>query len=66
VRPKDVVAGFLAAWNRHDARALAALFAERAEFVSAVGAWWKRYRTPAGAVGRAPPSGLAPWEWRVR
>jgi hypothetical protein len=28
VRPKDVVAGFLAAWNRHDARALAALFAE--------------------------------------
>jgi uncharacterized protein (TIGR02246 family) len=41
VRPKDVVAGFLAAWNRHDARALAALFAEQAEFVSAAGLWGK-------------------------
>ncbi len=39
VRPTDVVAGFLAAWNRHDGRALAALFAEQAEFVSAAGAW---------------------------
>jgi uncharacterized protein (TIGR02246 family) len=41
VRPKDVVTAFLEAWNRHDSKALGGLFAEHAEFVSVVGAWWK-------------------------
>ena len=41
VRPVDVAAGFLAAWNRHDARALARLFAEGADFVGMAGAWWR-------------------------
>ena len=41
VRPMDVVTAFLAAWNRHDSKALAALFVEHAEFVSVVGAWWR-------------------------
>jgi len=32
---------FAEAWNRHDARALAALFAERADFVNVIGLHWR-------------------------
>lgn len=38
-RPVDVVRGWEAAWNSADADALAALFAEDAEFVNLVGLW---------------------------
>jgi uncharacterized protein (TIGR02246 family) len=40
-RLKDVPAAFIAAWNRHDMTALAALFAEDADFVNVVGLWWR-------------------------
>src|SRR5688572_20242345 len=39
--PEEVAAAFVDAWNRHDMRALAALFAEDASFVNVVGLWWK-------------------------
>lgn len=38
--PVDVIAGWERAWNAGDADALAALFAEDAEFVNVVGLWW--------------------------
>jgi uncharacterized protein (TIGR02246 family) len=51
VRPVDVATAFLAAWNRHDARALAALFAEGADFVGMAGVWWRgRAEIEAGHV----------------
>ena len=37
---RDVVAGFPKAWNRHDARAIANLFAEDGDVVNVVGWWW--------------------------
>ena len=39
--PADFPGVFVNAWNRHDTRALAALFAEDANFVNVVGVWWK-------------------------
>lgn len=41
LRLEDVPATFIAAWNRHDAASLAALFAEDADFVNVVGLWWR-------------------------
>lgn len=41
LRLEDVPAAFIAAWNRHDMAALAALFAEDADFVNVVGLWWR-------------------------
>src|SRR3712207_2006654 len=38
---EDVPAAFVDAWNRHDMPALAGLFAEDANFVNAVGMWWR-------------------------
>ena len=38
--PEDIPRLFAEAWNRNDARALADLFAEDAEFVNVVGIWW--------------------------
>lgn len=38
--PSDVVAAWERAWNAGDADALAALFADDAEFVNVVGLWW--------------------------
>ncbi|WP_343712673.1 SgcJ/EcaC family oxidoreductase [Inquilinus sp.] len=46
---EDVPAAFILAWNRHDMAALAALFAEDADFVNVVGAWW-RSRAEIGAA----------------
>lgn len=39
--PQTVPGAFMEAWNRHDMQALAALFAEDANFVNVVGMWWK-------------------------
>ena len=39
-QPKDVAAGFAAAWNASNADALAGLFAADADFVNVVGLWW--------------------------
>ena len=36
----EVVQAFSDCWNRHDAKALAGLFASDAEFVNVVGLWW--------------------------
>lgn len=38
---RQIPARFEAAWNRHDMKALAALFAEDADFVNVAGTWWK-------------------------
>jgi uncharacterized protein (TIGR02246 family) len=40
----DVPILFTNAWNSHDAAALAALFAEDADFVNVVGIWWRDRR----------------------
>lgn len=39
-KPEDVIDRWRAGWNASDADALAALFAEDAEFVNVVGLWW--------------------------
>ena len=36
----EVARAFADCWNRHDAKALAGLFAPDAEFVNVVGLWW--------------------------
>ncbi len=38
---RAVVAAYEDAWNRHDMRALDALFADDAEWVNIVGMWWR-------------------------
>lgn len=40
-RPEDIAPAFAAAWMDRDADALAALFAEDADFVNVVGIWWE-------------------------
>ncbi|MBE9636570.1 YybH family protein [Salipiger mangrovisoli] len=39
-RPEDFPAAFADAWARRDGAAIAALFAEDAEFVNVTGLWW--------------------------
>lgn len=39
-QPEDFGAAFVAAWMARDAGALAALFAQDADFVNVVGLWW--------------------------
>jgi uncharacterized protein (TIGR02246 family) len=39
--PEDMPEAFRAAWMARDAGALAALFAEDADFVNVVGLWWR-------------------------
>jgi uncharacterized protein (TIGR02246 family) len=38
---RHTVMGLQEAWNRHDTKAFANLFAEDADFVNVAGAWWK-------------------------
>jgi uncharacterized protein (TIGR02246 family) len=38
---RQTVMGLQEAWNRHDMKAFASLFAEDADFVNVAGAWWK-------------------------
>jgi uncharacterized protein (TIGR02246 family) len=38
---RQTVIGLQDAWNRHDMKAFANLFAEDADFVNVAGAWWK-------------------------
>jgi uncharacterized protein (TIGR02246 family) len=38
--PESIPEAFAAAWNRKDARALASIFDDDAEFVNVVGLWW--------------------------
>ena len=40
-KPDDIPHLFAEAWNKRDATALAALFAENADFVNVVGLWWQ-------------------------
>lgn len=42
--PGDLVWLLAEAWSRNDAAALAGLFAEDADFVTAVGLWWRNRR----------------------
>ncbi len=37
----SVVSRFIEAWNSHDMKAFANLFAEDADFVNVIGLWWK-------------------------
>jgi uncharacterized protein (TIGR02246 family) len=39
--PRAVVDAFIRSWNSHDMKALAELFTEDADFVTAEGKWWK-------------------------
>lgn len=39
-KPDDIPEQWVEAWNKRDARALANLFVEDAEFVNVVGLWW--------------------------
>ncbi|WP_202922937.1 SgcJ/EcaC family oxidoreductase [Nesterenkonia haasae] len=39
--PEELPNAFAAAWNRHDANSLAALFVEDADFINVVGLWWE-------------------------
>ena len=52
--PERIPEAFVEAWNRRDARALAALFDEDAEFVNVVGLWWH----DRAAIERAHAYGL--------
>lgn len=54
-RPEDIPVAFAAAWAARDAGALAALFAEDADFVNVVGLWWH----DRAAIERAHAYGLA-------
>ncbi|MEM7642999.1 MAG: SgcJ/EcaC family oxidoreductase [Pseudomonadota bacterium] len=47
--PEDFVPAFIAAWMARDGTALAALFAEDADFVNVVGIWWE----DRGAIAKA-------------
>ena len=38
---RAVASGLTEAWNRHDMKAFAALFAEDADFVNVIGLWWR-------------------------
>ena len=51
--PQDLVRLFAEAWNRGDADAIGALFAQDADFVNVVGLWWRRRRDIAKAHGYA-------------
>jgi uncharacterized protein (TIGR02246 family) len=42
--PEDLPRLFAKAWKNGDAAALAALFADDADFVNVVGLWWRRQR----------------------
>src|SRR5690554_2284302 len=39
-RPESIPEAFVESWNRKDAKALAGIFDEDAEFVNVVGLWW--------------------------
>lgn len=39
--PEEVPGDFAAAWNRHDMKALARLFSDRADFVNVIGLHWR-------------------------
>ena len=52
--PEDLPHAFAAAWMARDARALAALCAEDADFVNVVGIWWQ----DRAAIERAHHYGL--------
>lgn len=41
---RQIPARFEVAWNQHDMKALASLFAEDADFVNVAGVWWKGRR----------------------
>ena len=51
--PDAAIDRFADAWNAGDARALAALFDEDADFVNVVGIWWRRRRAIEKAHGYA-------------
>ena len=52
-RPQALVEGFIRAWNARDARALGALFAEDADYVTAKGNWMKGRAWIEGQLERA-------------
>lgn len=69
--PQDIPQAFAAAWAARDAAALAALFAEDAEFVNVVGLWWHDRAAIERAHGYAlrsffSQSTLSPGVVRVR
>ena len=51
--PRSLVDGFVRAWNAHDAKAIGALFADDADYVSARGNWMKGRAWIEGQLARA-------------
>lgn len=41
LKPEDIPRLFTEAWNEHNARAIADLFIEDADFINVTGIWWK-------------------------
>ena len=39
-KPREIAERFAEAWNRYDARSIAELFFEKADFVNVTGKWW--------------------------
>jgi uncharacterized protein (TIGR02246 family) len=39
-QPEDIVAHFVDSWNKKDARKLASVFDESADFINVTGLWW--------------------------
>ncbi|MDF0600102.1 SgcJ/EcaC family oxidoreductase [Psychromarinibacter sp. C21-152] len=69
--PEEMPAAFARAWMARDAGALAALFAEDADFVNVVGLWWEDRAAIARAHGYAlrsffADSRLAPGRVKIR
>ena len=58
--PRSVVDGFLRAWNAHDAKAMADLFVEDADFVTEEGKWWKGRAWIQSQLERAHSGKLKP------
>ena len=55
--PLDIASRFTKAWNGGDAKAIAELFAEDADFVNVVGLWWTSRRS----IRRGLKRGFAEW-----
>ena len=56
---RNVVSDFAAAWNRHDAKAMAALHTEDVNFVNIFGQWWKGRKEVEDNLARAHATAFA-------
>jgi uncharacterized protein (TIGR02246 family) len=57
---RKVIADFGDAWDRHDAKAMAALHTEDVNFINIFGEWWKS-RAEVKRISRGPIPRAAGW-----